>query len=145
MNHFVVVVLAAVACSVQAIPQPQFARPSGRLPDYGQLCQTLRNPALVRQYVNCALDIPGACAAVQDVQGIRDYLRSALPAALGRGQCNFCDQGDKAKIAFLAKEFRLRYKKETSQLLNHYRAQIAANGGLRAQTAADLAGAPASC
>ena len=70
---------------------------------------------------------------------------ATLPSALGRTRCATCDKTEQTRIAFFSKEFRQRYKKETSELLNHYRNDIARNGGLRPTSAADLVGAPAGC
>ncbi len=46
------------------------------LPDYAEICNIVRNPILIRQYTDCALDKPDACNIVNDVNNIRHYLRS---------------------------------------------------------------------
>ncbi|CAG0916354.1 unnamed protein product [Notodromas monacha] len=146
-----VFVLAATAFCVQAqgfrpSNGPQFSNQGGdKFPDFPSMCRMLNDPAIVDQYVDCALDLPGACNGIQGLSDIRQYLQVALPAALGKGRCSFCSPNDTLKINFLARELRTRFKPETGKLLRHFSKQIAANGGLRAQTAADTAGAPPNC
>ncbi|CAG0898919.1 unnamed protein product [Darwinula stevensoni] len=116
--------VALVLCACAAVGWGQ-RRPIPRLPSRSQICRLMQDRSFVRRQVRCALGQQGACERIPQLQRrTATFLRNAIPAALGVGECDFCTRDDLQKVRLVMAEMNTRYPEESQMLLSAYDNEI---------------------